>query len=38
MFWFWGILVVVQRFLLSSWNFYDLIMADVIDYDRVLHQ
>ena len=33
----WGMLVVVQRFLLSSWGFYDLIMADVIDNDRVLH-
>jgi hypothetical protein len=34
----WGLLVVVQRFLLSSWGFYDLIMADVIDNDRVKHQ
>ena len=34
----WGLLVVMQRFLLSSWGFYDLIISDVIDNDRVLHQ
>jgi hypothetical protein len=37
MFWLWGVLVVIQRFLLSSWGFYDLVMADVIDNDRVVH-
>lgn len=31
----WGLLVVVQMFLYASWGFYDLIMADVIDEDRV---
>lgn len=36
--WLWGILLVFQRFALSSWGFYDLIMADVIDADRVRHQ
>ena len=36
--WLWGILLVLQRFALSSWGFYDLIMADVIDADRVKHQ
>jgi len=38
LFYVWGILVVVQRFLLSSWGFYDLVMADVIDADRVKYQ
>ena len=31
----WGILVIAQMVLFSSWGFYDLIMADVIDEDRV---
>ena len=36
--WLWGALLVIQRFALSSWGFYDLIMADVIDADRVKHR
>ena len=32
---FGGILVIAQMVLFSSWGFYDLIMADVIDEDRV---
>ena len=36
--WLWGALLVLQRFALSSWGFYDLIMADVIDADRVKHK
>ena len=32
----WGLLLVVQRFTLASWGFYDVIMADVIDEDRVV--
>mgnify|MGYP002834653295 CR=1 FL=1 len=31
----WGLLVVIQMVLFASWGFYDLIMADVIDGDRV---
>ena len=34
----WGCLVVLQRILFASWGFYDLVMADVIDEDRVIHQ
>merc|ERR1712167_501796 len=31
----WGLLVVIQMVLFASWGFYDLVMADVIDGDRV---
>uniref|UniRef100_A0A7S2RVJ6 Uncharacterized protein n=1 Tax=Mucochytrium quahogii TaxID=96639 RepID=A0A7S2RVJ6_9STRA len=34
---FWGMMVVVQKVLFSSWGFYDLVMADIIDEDSVLH-
>ena len=33
----WGVLIIVQRFLFSAWGFYDLILADVIDSDRVVN-
>jgi len=32
----WGPMLVMQRFALSSWGFYDVVMADVIDEDRLV--
>ena len=34
----WGILLVLQMFLFRVWGFYDLVMADVIDEDRLKHR
>eukprot|EP00949_MAST-11_sp_MAST-11-sp1_P002200 g2200.t1 len=34
----WGMGLVVQKFLLQSWGFYDLIMADVIDEDKAKYK
>lgn len=31
----WGVLLVIQMMLFKSWGYYDLIIADIIDEDRV---